>query len=118
VDEETAAARKVEIVAPADGASVEAPVTIEVRVHGFELVEPDGDTSGATGHLHAFVDRGRLPPPERIIPSSAETPDFWGESVMLMGLAPGRHTIMIVASDGYRVPFAPPVFDRVTVTVG
>lgn len=117
VDEQTAAARKVEIVSPQGGATVSAPVALEVRVTGFELHEPDGDTSGRTGHLHAFIDAEGLPPAQEIIPSSPETVDFWAEGVTLAGLPPGRHTITVVASDGYRVPFSPPVFDRVTLRV-
>jgi hypothetical protein len=117
VSQAAAAGRKVEIVAPADGAAVQAPVTLEVRVSGFELVEPDGDTSGATGHLHAFVDRKRLPPPGEIIPEQPGTADFWTGTVTLEGLASGRHTITVVATDGYRVPFGPPVWDRVRVSV-
>jgi hypothetical protein len=117
VDEQTGSARKVEIVSPQDGATVSAPVALEVRVMGFELHEPDGDTSGTTGHLHALVDREQLPPAEEIMPSRPETVDFWAERVTLAGLPPGRHTLLVVASDGYRVPFSPPVFDRVTVRV-
>jgi hypothetical protein len=117
VSDAAAAARKVEIVGPGDGETVANPVRVRVSVSGFELVEPDGDTRGATGHLHAFVDRDQLPPAEQIIPSDPETVDFWTEGVELGRLPPGRHTIMVVASDGYRVPFQPPVWDRVTVTV-
>jgi uncharacterized protein DUF4399 len=117
VDEQTASARKVEIASPRDGATVSAPVVLEVRATGFELHEPDGDTSGKTGHLHALLDEEQLPPAEQVIPSSPETVDFWAERVTLPGLPPGRHTLLVVASDGYRVPFSPPVFDRVTVRV-
>jgi hypothetical protein len=117
VSEAEAAARTLAIVSPRDGATVANPVTLRVTVDGFDLVPPDGDTRGATGHLHAFVDRERLPPAEQIIPSEPGTTDFWAEAVELEELPPGRHTITVVASDGYRVPFRPPVWDRVTVDV-
>ena len=117
VSDAEAAARTVEIVSPRDGETVANPVTLRVSVSGFDLVAPDGDTRGATGHLHAFVDRERLPPAEQIIPSDPATTDFWAEAVELETLRPGRHTITVVASDGYRVPFRPPAWDRVTVDV-
>ena len=117
VSDAEAAARAVEIVRPRDGEAVANPVMLRVSASGFDLVAPDGDTRGATGHLHAFVDRDRLPPAEQIIPSGAGATDFWTEAVALGRLPPGRHTITVVASDGYRVPFQPPVWDRVTVEV-
>lgn len=111
------ATRTVEIVSPREGAAVRSSVRLVVRTAGFTLHKPNGDASGQTGHLHAFIDRKKLPPAEQIIPEHARTFDFWTARATLTGLKPGRHTILVVATDGYRVPFRPQVWDRVSVNV-
>lgn len=111
------ATRTVEILSPREGAAVRSSFRLVIRTAGFALHKPNGDTSGQTGHLHAFIDRKGLPTAEQIIPESARTLDFWTRRATLSGLKPGRHTILVVASDGYRVPFRPQVWDRVTVNV-
>jgi hypothetical protein len=85
-------------------------------VKGVQLVKADGDTSGRTGHLHAFVDKDvtagqPIPVGDAAIVHSATSP------VMVTGLTPGAHTIRIVLGNGNHVPFDPPVVDTVTVTV-
>ena len=110
-------ARSLEILSPRAGATVGPSVRLVVKVSGFALHRPNGDTSGRTGHLHAFVDRKTLPPAEQIILESARTLDFWTSRLTIRGLKRGRHTILVVASDGYRVPFRPQVWDRVAVNV-
>jgi hypothetical protein len=93
------------------------PLSIEVKVEGVELVKADGDTSGKTGHLHAFVD---VPPvdPGEVVPSgnpqiihSATSP------IVVTGLAPGEHTIWIVLGDGAHTAFTKSARAKVVVTV-
>ena len=105
----------VDATAPATIAAGEA-LSIDVVVEGVQLVKADGDTSGRTGHLHAFVDKE--PTPGQPIPvgdpaivHSATSP------VSVTGLTPGEHTIWVVLGDGTHVPFDPPVADKLTVTV-
>lgn len=93
------------------------PVRVSVKAVGIALVKADGDTSGRTGHLHLFVDRPPTPagqpiPVEPGIVHTAET------EVDVAGLAPGEHTIWVVAGDGTHTPLAAGVMDKVTVTVG
>ena len=92
------------------------PVTIEARVDGLRLTPADGDRSGQTGHLHFFVDRPPTPadqpiPREEGIIHTTET------KVSIPGLAPGEHTVWVVAGDGVHVPLAPPVVARTTFVV-
>ncbi|MGH9190331.1 MAG: DUF4399 domain-containing protein, partial [Acidimicrobiales bacterium] len=76
----------------------------------------DGDRSGKSGHLHVFVDRpptpaGQAIPVEPGIIHSAAT------TIEVPGLAPGEHTLWVVAGDGTHVPLDPSVMDKLTVTV-
>lgn len=99
-------------------ASVKAgdPVTVQMQVDGLRLTPADGDTSGQTGHLHLFVDRSPTPagqpiPKEDGIIHTADT------SVTLPAMAPGDHTVWVIAGNGAHVPLDPPVMARVTFTV-
>ncbi|MGI8984391.1 MAG: DUF4399 domain-containing protein [Acidimicrobiales bacterium] len=92
------------------------PVVLDVKVEGLNLVKADGDTSGRTGHLHVFVDREPTPagqpiPVEPGIIHSVET------RIEVAGLAPGEHTLWVVAGDGTHSPLNPRVMDKVTVNV-
>ncbi|MFN2506011.1 MAG: DUF6130 family protein [Acidimicrobiales bacterium] len=92
------------------------PVVVDVKVEGLTIVKADGDTSGRTGHLHVFVDREPTPAGEAIpvesgIIHSAET------RIDVPNLAPGEHTLWVVAGDGTHSPLNPRVMDKLTVTV-
>ena len=92
------------------------PVTVQMQVDGLPLTPADGDTSGRTGHLHLFVDRSPTPPGQPIpkedgIIHTADT------SVTLPPMAPGEHTVWVVAGNGAHVPLDPPVMAKVTFTV-
>lgn len=108
--------RSLEIVSPADGATVSAPVTLEVRVEGFSLTPIDGSFEQDSGHLYAFVDTP-LPSEQVRIPEAPEIVRFAEPRVTLPELAPGRHTIGVIAAHGYPVPMMPLVTDQVTITV-
>lgn len=104
----------VDASAPATGTAGQ-PVVVDVKVEGVTLFAADGDTSGATGHLHLFVDRdpiltGPIPKEAGII----HTKDL---KVPVPDLAAGDHTIWVVLGDGTHTAFDPPVLDKVTVTV-
>ena len=111
----TIAGPKVEATAPASIAAGQ-PLSIDVVATGVTLVKADGDTSGKTGHLHAFVDKqpvaGQpIPVGDPMIIHSATSP------ITVTGLTAGKHTILIVLGNGNHVPFDPPVTDELTVTV-
>ncbi|HVE92331.1 MAG TPA: DUF4399 domain-containing protein [Actinomycetota bacterium] len=74
-------------------------VQAQVTVKGVQIVKADGDTSGKTGHLHAFIDRepvevGQTIPVEKGIVHSAENP------LTLYGLSEGSHEVTVVLGDG------------------
>lgn len=92
------------------------PVVLNVKVDGLTLVKADGDTSGATGHLHVFIDRDPTPagqpiPVESGIIHTTET------TISVPDLAPGAHTFTVVAGDGTHAPLNPRVMDKVSVTI-
>lgn len=95
------------------------PVRLELSAEGVEIVRADGDTSFQRGHYHVFVDRDPTAPGETVPPAPPDgsilhTADA---SVQLPPLAPGEHTIWVVLGNGAHVASAPPVQDRLTVTV-
>lgn len=111
----TVSGPSVDASAPATVAAGQ-PVTVTVKVEGVTLVKADGDTSGATGHVHVFVDRdptatGQAIPVEAGIIHSAST------TIEVPGLAKGDHTLWVVLGDGNHKPFEPRVGDKLTVTV-
>lgn len=93
------------------------PVPVTIKVEGLTLVKADGDTSGATGHLHLFVDREPTPAGQPIPAGQADIIHTAATEVPVPGLAAGEHTIWVVAGDGAHVPLDPPVQDKVTVKV-
>jgi hypothetical protein len=106
----------VDASAPAT-AKVGEPIKVDVDVDDVRLVAANGDTSGATGHLHVFIDReptpaGEMIPREPNIIHTAET------SIEVPAFtAPGEHTLTVVLGDGNHQPFDPPVMDKLTIQV-
>lgn len=91
-------------------------VPVEIKVEGLRLLAADGDQSGQSGHLHLFVDRPPTPagqpvPREDGIIHTTET------TVPLSGLAPGEHTVWVVAGDGVHTPLSPSVMAKITFLI-
>lgn len=108
--------REVVVTAPEDGATVSLPVVVEVAVTGFDLVDLTGEISQDEGHLWAFVDVE--PPVERVrLPESRAIVKSSDRRIEVGELPPGEHTVTVVATHGYPVPFEPRVQDAVTFTV-
>lgn len=115
----TVAGPVVQVSGPSSVAPDE-PVVLDVTVEGVELVPADGDTSGASGHLHVFVDRapqdiglGETIPAEEGIVHTTDT------RIELTDLGPGEHVIYVVLGDGTHTTSWPaPVADRLVLTVG
>lgn len=108
--------REVSVTLPADGATVSLPVVVEVEVTGFDLVELTGEIAPDEGHLWAFVDAE--PPAERVrLPESRSIVTSSDRRIEVGELSPGKHTVTVVATHGYPIPFEPRVQDAVTFTV-
>ncbi|MGI8808375.1 MAG: DUF4399 domain-containing protein [Acidimicrobiales bacterium] len=103
------------VTAPATVASTEL-VPIDVKVEGLKLVAADGDRSGQSGHLHLFVDRPPTPAGQPI-PKEDGIIHTTDTVVPLSGLAPGEHTVWVVAGDGLHVPLAPAAMAKTTFVV-
>lgn len=94
-------------------------LTIELASEGVEIVTGDGDRSGDTGHYHVLVDPAEPPAPNDVIPAAADNKivHTTEATVEIEDLAKGEHTIWVVLGDGTHTAFAPPVMDKLTVTV-
>ncbi len=89
---------------------------IPVELEGLELVAPDGDTSGDTGHLHAFIDKDPVDVGETI-PREAGVVHSVDNPIMLYGLSVGEHEITVVAGDGTHTRIGEGIEDSVTIDV-
>ncbi|HEX9815791.1 MAG TPA: DUF4399 domain-containing protein [Candidatus Thermoplasmatota archaeon] len=74
-------------------------VTLSLLVSGFKIVAPDGDTTGATGHFHVFVDRDP-PGVGAVIPREPTILHSVDPVVRVYGLAVGAHQFKVVLGDG------------------
>lgn len=91
-------------------------VEIEATVDGIEIVAADGDTSGESGHYHAFIDRepvavGEVIPREPGIVHTTDNP------IVLYGLSVGEHTVTVVVGDGTHTRFGEDLEEQVTFEV-
>lgn len=97
---ETKEGPSLSIGSPASGASLKGNVVpLDVTVGGIAIRKADGDTSGASGHFHVFIDRdpvsaGTVIPKEPGIVHSTEDP------ILVTGLSPGSHRLVVVLGDG------------------
>lgn len=110
------ASASVAITSPADGTVVKGNVvTLALKVTGITIVAADGDTSGKTGHIHAFIDRepvavGAAIPKEAGVVHSVDNP------LRLTGLTVGKHVIKVVLGDGTHTRITGAA-DQISVTV-
>jgi hypothetical protein len=88
------------IVAPATGDQVAGNVVrLDLTSSGITIAPANGDTSGATGHYHVFVDREAVEPGE-VIPVAADIVHTAQEPIVIPGLSVGPHRIVVAFGDG------------------
>lgn len=104
----------IEIVSPADRATVTSPFLLEVDATNFEL-SPSGTTKDGHGHLHVLIDRPCVEPGVVISPSETALDIEGGASEVLVELEPGRHELCVQVGDGFHVAVA--LSDRIVVDV-
>ncbi len=120
---DAAASVSVKITGPAVQASVPAtvpsgqPAIVTVTAEGVVLEAANGDLSGATGHLHLFIDRAPTVSGQPIPKGDPTIIHTDKTTVSVPDLAPGAHFIWVVLGNGNHVPFEPPVETKVTFTV-
>tara|TARA_R110000850_G_scaffold248959_5_gene373880 strand:- start:467 stop:964 length:498 start_codon:yes stop_codon:yes gene_type:complete len=108
------------IVSPADGATIEGPVTVIFGLKGMG-VAPAGIYLGAdkpTGHHHLIIDAD-LPDLKLPFPMDDNYKHFGGgQTEVTLELTPGEHTLQLVLGDFAHVPNDPPLLSKkITVTV-
>jgi hypothetical protein len=92
-------------------------LSVEVTVEGVQLVKADGDATGKSGHLHAFVDVAPVAPGEVIPSGNPQIIHSATSPISITGLTPGEHTIWVVLGDGAHTAFKNSARDKVVVTV-
>lgn len=76
--------------------------TLELQNARVRVVEPEGDTSGRTGHYVVFVDREPVPVGGKAEPGEGVV-ESWKNPVRITGLSPGAHEVSVVMVDGNHV---------------
>lgn len=105
------------IITPADGTTVQNPVTVRFGLKGMG-VAPAGVEAANTGHHHLLIDTG-LPAMDMPIAKDDKHRHFGGgQTETTVELAPGKHTLQLLLGDHNHVPHNPPVVsEKITITV-
>ena len=105
------------IVSPADGATVNSPVTVVFGLSGFG-VAPAGTVKDKTGHHHLIID-APLHDLTKPIPADEHYVHFGGgQTQTTVDLAPGQHTLQLLLGDHAHMPHSVPIYsDAITITV-
>jgi hypothetical protein len=109
----------IDITAPADSATVGAPVMLSVNIQGV-TVKPAAEGDPQAFHYHALVDvdPSTILQPGQPIPTGQSNIIHTADSTLSLGdLAPGQHSVTVVLTRTDHVPLSPNVQDRVTFTV-
>ena len=108
----------VQIISPAEGATVGTDVTVVLQTSGIEIVSITPPVPG-TGHHHLYVDVD-LTPLGEMVPQGDPQIIHQGDGSTertIEGLAPGPHRIIAVVANPAHIPIDPPVTDTVHFTV-
>jgi len=107
------------IVSPADGATVQNPVTVVFGLRGIG-VAPAGVEHANTGHHHLLIDVA----PEDVdydnpLPADDQHRHFGGgQTEVTLELPAGTHTMWLLLGDHNHIPHEPPVMsEAITITV-
>ena len=107
----SAAAPRVYIESPENGALVQSPVEIVFALEGMELA-PAGTYANNTGHHHLIIDN-ELPDLGMPIPSDNKHLHFGkAQDRVLLDLEPGLHTLQLLLGDGSHIPHQPPLISE------
>ena len=107
----SAAAPRVYIESPENGALVKSPVEIVFALDVMELA-PAGTYATDTGHHHLIIDN-ELPDLGMPIPSDNNHLHFGkAQDRVLLDLEPGLHTLQLLLGDGSHIPHQPPLISE------
>lgn len=106
---ESAPQARVYFISPANGESVQSPVTVRFGLSGMG-VAPAGVDKPGTGHHHLLIDVDGLPAMDQPIPNDGQHRHFGaGQTETELELPPGEHTLRLIFADHNHVPHDPPV---------
>lgn len=111
-------AARVDILAPADGDTVDLPFTVRLGATGVEVVAATGQVEAGKGHHHLVIggdvpaDDTPLPGAPQVVHLGTGTSEYTVDS-----LPPGRHRIIAVFASGDHVAMPSVARDTVTVIV-
>jgi len=105
------------LISPANGATVESPVTVRFGLKGMGIA-PAGVNAPNTGHHHLVVD-APTPALDLPLPADAQHIHFGGgQTETTLELPAGTHTLQLVLADKVHIPHDPPlVSETITITV-
>jgi hypothetical protein len=104
-------------IAPADGATVSNPISIEFGIAGMDVVKA-GNNQPNSGHHHLLIDTG-LPDLGLPIPADEHHVHFGdGSTSTEISLPPGEHTLQMLLGDHMHIPHNPPLTSaQITIMV-
>lgn len=105
------------VIAPADGTTVQSPVTVRFGLRGMG-VAPAGVDAANTGHHHLVLN-APTPPLDLPLPADDRHVHFGGgQTETTLALPPGTHTLQLILADKAHIPHDPPlVSERITIQV-
>ena len=100
-----------------DGAQLESPFKVKMKAENL-IVEPAtlGVTEGH-GHFHILVDAPLASPAGSIPKDEAHIHYGNGQSEAILDLPVGQHTLILQFAKGDHVPYDPPIYQQVQITV-
>jgi Domain of unknown function (DUF4399) len=107
------------IIAPANGAKLHGPVTVQFGLKGMGIA-PAGVKFDNTGHHHLLIDTDladiKMNEP---LPATDKIKHFGkGQTETVLTLPPGKHSLQLLFADYLHTPMNPPlVSKRITITV-
>ncbi len=105
-------------LAPTDGATVDATITVKFGLRGMGIA-PAGIDKANTGHHHLLVDHAGDIDYVQPLPATDQLIHFGGgQTETQITLAPGQHTLQLVLGNYLHIPHDPPVTSEIiTITV-
>ncbi|KDE39908.1 ATPase of the AAA+ class [Nitrincola lacisaponensis] len=114
----TAEDKTLYIISPADGETVNSPVTVKFGLKGMG-VAPAGIDFPNTGHHHLLINVETLPPLDMPVPTDERHLHFGGgQTEVTLEMEPGEHTLQLLLGDKMHIPHAEPMIsEKITIRV-
>lgn len=101
----------------ADGAQVESPIKVLMKAENL-IVEPAAlGVNEGHGHFHIIIDGPIASPSEPMVKDGSHIHYGNGQTEAMVDLPLGQHTLILQFAKGNHVPYDPPVYQQVQITV-